>query len=427
MNCAIRPILCAIGILFAPTLQLLAQQGEPQAPERPKPTLEELQKRFEQAEKSHSEEIADLREEIDKLEEEAAAARARAQTPAQQTLSVFNPAITVFGNGLYRHDDRPVYVDNDPSLDRIDDRFSLREAEFDFRAPIDPWADGVFITTLEAETPGRFNAGVEEGYVVLKKLPLLDSAPWGLKVKIGRFRPTFGRFNTIHLHDLPQMTYPRALQTFLGPEGFSADGISGQFFLPSPSDKDVLDATVQLIDGGGIAVAPSNDASNLATLGHIKWFRDLVPGQDLEVGASAWTSNAEDKLYGFDATYRWKPYIAGEWKSFLVGAEVFQADLGDGRHAPHPGGFDLWSQYQIDRNLYVGARFGRAEDLFDESLKTETVGAFLTYYTTEFLRFRLGLEHSRSDVSELDGVDTAFLELNFIYGSHPAEPYWVNR
>src|SRR5262249_54444160 len=140
-----------------------------------------------------------------------------------------------------------------------------------------------------------------------------DEAPGGLKVKIGRFRPTFGRFNTIHLHDLPQMTYPRALQEFLGPEGFNADGISGEFFLPSPSAKDVIDATAQLVDGGNIPVAPSNDPSNVAALAHLKWFRDIADGQDLEIGTSLWSSMAENNLYGLDATYRWKPYVAGEW------------------------------------------------------------------------------------------------------------------
>jgi hypothetical protein len=60
-------------------------------------------------------------------------------------------------------------------------------------------------------------------------------------------------------------------------------------------------------------------------------------------------------------------------------------------------------------------------------LETDTYAAFLTYYTTEFLRLRLGYEHTKSDVAEMDGLDTGWLELNFVFGSHPVEPYWVNR
>ena len=372
-------------------------------------------------------EIEELRDQVDELSDEVAEAARRAQTPAQQSPSIFNPAFTVFGNFLYRLDDRPVYVDDDPAEPRVDDRFSLREVEFDVRAPIDPWADGIVIASFEAETPGEYEAAIEEGYVVLKKLPFLDDAPAGLKLKLGRFRPAFGRFNSIHLHDLPAPTYPLALQEFLGPEGFAADGISGQFFLPSPGEDDVLDLTLQLVDGGEIAISPDGDSSDIAGLAHLKWFHELASERDLEVGASGWTSNAENQLYGLDATYRWKPHEAGEWHSFLVGVELYQASLDGSSFADHPDGYDLWTQYQIGRNLYLGGRFSRADDLADESLDTERYGAFLTHYTTEFLRFRLALEHTESDLVELDGLDSAFLEMNFVYGSHPAEPYWVNR
>jgi hypothetical protein len=426
-----RPALWLACACFGAVARSSAQQSSTQAapppPVQGPPTVEELQKRIDALEKAHQEDLTDLRSQIDDLSDEAAKQRAKSQAPQTQSASAFNPGITVFGNFLGRLDDMPVYIDDNPANARVDDQFILREVELDFRAAIDPWADGVVIATLEADTPGDYTAGVEEGYVVLKKLPFADTAPGGLKLKIGRFRPAFGRFNTIHLHDLPQVTYSRSVQNFLGPEGFIADGVSGEFFLPSPSEADTLDATVQVIDGGNIAVDPSASASDVAVLGHVKWFRDLTPGQDLEVGVSAWSSGAAHQLYGLDATYRWKPYVAGEWKSFLAGAELYQANLDDSMTAPHPFGFDFWSQYQIDRNLYFGVRYDWLEELTDESLKTQSIGAFLTYYTTEFLYFRLGFEHTVSDLATIDGLNTAFLELNFVYGSHPSEPYWVNR
>ena len=67
------------------------------------------------------------------------------------------------------------------------------------------------------------------------------------------------------------------------------------------------------------------------------------------------------------------------------------------------------------------------QELDDENADTDSYAAFWTYYTTEFLRLRLGYEHSESDVPELDGLGTAWFELNFVFGSHPVEPYWVNR
>jgi hypothetical protein len=426
-----RPILCIACLCFGVVERTNAQENQTQAapppPVQGPPTVEELQKRIDDLEKTHAAEMSDLRSELDDMQDEAAQARAKSQVPQTQSASAFNPGITVFGNFLGQIDDMPVFFDDDPANPEVGDTFLLREVEFDFRAAIDPWADGVIIANLEADTPGDYSASIEEGYVVLKKLPLLNDAPAGLKLKIGRFRPSFARFNTIHLHDLPQVTYSRTVQNFLGPEGFTADGVSGQFFLPSPSDADTLDATVQLVDGGNIAIDSNASPSDLAVVSHIKWFRDLVPGQDFELGFSTWTSGVSHQLYGVDATYRWKPYVAGEWKSFIVGTEFFQAVLQDNDLSPHPLGFDFWTQYQLDRNLYLGARYDWIQELADESQTTQTIGAYLTYYTTEFLYFRLGYEHTQSDLAYLDGLNAGFLELNFVYGSHPAEPYWVNR
>src|SRR5438034_5381601 len=62
-------------------------------------------------------------------------------------------------------------------------RSNLREAEIDMRVPVDPYADGVLITSLESETPGRFSVDVEEAYVNIKKLPFLSGSPLGLKLR----------------------------------------------------------------------------------------------------------------------------------------------------------------------------------------------------------------------------------------------------
>ena len=370
--------------------------------------------------------IDDLLFRVEVLEDELAKERS-SRTTVPQSAGIFNPGITVFGNFLTRVDDQPVFVDADPSLERIDDRSHLREVEVDFRAAIDPWADGVVIATFESEVPGAFEAGIEEGYLTLKKLPFLESAPGGLRVKIGRFRPEFGRFNYIHLHDLPQPSYPRALGNFLGPEGLIQEGFSGQFFLPSGSENSTLEGTLQVLDGGGLPLAPDTPGSQVATLGHLKWFRDLGESSNVELGLSGYESDSSHQLFGVDATYKWKPLRSGEWRSFLLGGELFASRLDDPTLGDDPVGYYLWTQYQFDRNVYLGLRYDHAEELADASQSTDATGLFLTYYTTEFLRFRLGLEHTESDVAELDGLNTALLEINFVYGSHPVEPYWVNR
>ncbi len=134
-----------------------------------------------------------------------------------------------------------------------------------------------------------------------------------------------------------------------------------------------------------------------------------------------------DQLFGLDGSLKWKPLSGGEWRSLLVGGELFHSNLDDPALGNDPTGYYLWTQYQFTKNVYLGLRYDSSEELTDAAQHTDTIGSYLTCYTTEFLRFRFGLEHSSSDVPELDGLNTAELELNFVYGSHPVEPYWVNR
>lgn len=391
--------------------------------------IQELSERLGELEEEIAEELDDLQFELEFLEEEGAAATA-APPPQSQNQNVFNPAITIFGNLVGRADDRPVFLDEGDEPERIDDRVNLREVEIDFRAPIDPWADGVVTLAYESEVPGEFETAIEEGYVLLKKLPFLDSAPAGLKLQAGRFRPDFGRTNKLHTHDLPWITRPRSLQTFLGEEGFIQNGVSGRFFLPSPSEDDTLEGTLAVLGGGDIAVDEAAEDSEYGVLGKLGWFRQLAPEHDVELGLSTWQGDSEASLYGADFLYRWRPLEGGNARSFLFGGELFRGDLDELEGEPLDGdplGFYLFSQLQLNPNLYLGARFDRSEELEDESLATDTYSAFVTWYTTEFLRFRLGLEHSESDLAELDDLDTLLFELNFVFGSHPVEPYWVNR
>lgn len=98
-----------------------------------------------------------------------------------------------------------------PSGVAIDDRPFLRTAEFDFRAAVDPYADAAAIATLEDEAGQGFGADVEEGYVVIKRLPILESAPLGLKLKLGRragHRPADQAAGVVRLRPGPAVVAP---------------------------------------------------------------------------------------------------------------------------------------------------------------------------------------------------------------------------
>lgn len=392
-----------------------------------------------------------MSERIEQLEREKTAGPESSAQPVQQTVQsipgALNPAISVIGNFVGRADSKRVFNEDG---DRISNRFNLRETEIDMRAAIDPYADGVLIATLESETPGRFSASVEEGYAVVKKLPFLDEPPLGLKLKVGRFRPLFGKFNILHTHDLP--TTFRSLPTaeFMGEDGFIQNGVSGNFFIPMPWDPDAsLDATLEVLNGGDVAISPGLK-SGISYLGHLRWYRTLLDGHDLELGWSSYYHPANNSVgsadfHGVDFLYRWKPFRLGEYKSFLFGGELMfarraysrasePADVarainlrglqsGDGK----PFGLSLFSQWQLNQRTYAGLRWDQTTTLFDPGLKRWSLTPYLSYYFTEFLRARLSYERRWSDLFTENNRNSFLFELNWVFGSHPPEPFWVNK
>ncbi|MDA0712590.1 MAG: hypothetical protein O2897_01195 [bacterium] len=392
--------------------------------------------------------------------------------------NLFNPGITAFGNFVACAGQG--YPEAANGL--CDQPFMLRELELDLRASVDPWADAVFILAFEpahqhshATEPepkhkhdhdhsyghdhdhdhdhahtheqehsddhkhdeagnhgASFQVEIEEAYITLKKWPLLDSSPLGIQLKIGRFRVPFGRANQIHLHDLPQSTMPLSMQAFLGEHGLIRNGISGSALIPTPGENNSMSLTLQILSSAGLPFSEANISKLPAGLAHWSWFWDLASNHDLEVGASAYVEPVKDaifprQVYGLDASYKWRPFVHGDKKSILVGGEFYAAPKEDDHTKKVNWGFGgfAFAQYQFNEQVYLGLRYDY-RDAFTDKERGQSAGIFLTYYTTEFLRFRLGYEAIYT-VATKEIKNNALLEVNFIFGSHPVEPYWVNR
>jgi hypothetical protein len=420
-----------------------AQQPAPSARQKKPASPADLARRVEQLEA----EVAKLRLQQPEEGEDAEAEEEPAPPPQASAVSpnAFNPTVTIIGNGLYRHDDQEVLVEDAA----IDNQFNLREVELDFRAAVDPFADGVVIVALESEVPGEFEAGVEEGYVRIKRLPVpvLDDPPLALQFKVGRFRPEIGRINVLHLHDLPQMTRPLATEEFFGEEGYVGNGASARLLLPSFDPESAFELTGQLLTGGGAAVA-DGPGDSPATVANLRWFRSFGGEHNVDLSAifhfgrtdPAGEQNAF--TYSADFLYKWKPLRGGEFRSFVLGGQLFASrrdfseeidEDGDGEPDAveegdaSPVGYFAFAQYQLTRTVYLGVRWDDTASIVDDSLRRRAMGGYATWYTSEFLRFRLGYEHRLSDVEEEDGRDTIFAELNFVFGAHPPEPFWVNK
>ncbi len=342
-----------------------------------------------------------------------------------ERLNAFNPRITVFGDFLGRR-----ALGSDELVEdgeQIDNKFRLRETEIDFRADIDPYAKGVVIVAFENET-GEFEAVIEEGYATIEALPF-DIPTFNARLKVGRFRTPFGQMNRLHLHDLMWSEYPLAVQDFLGEEGDVQDGVELQWLAPGVP----IEITGAIVNGENATVLADGDSEDPAYIGRISTFFEISDTMWLSVGGSfLFGYNDQDReqeteLYGADFMFKWAP---SRYRSVVITGEGFYTDREQaGRTEQHASGGYAAIQIQPMENLYFGARYDYS-DFFEQQENDQwAASAWVSFYTTEFLRLRVGVEHRERPTSgggDPD-LDTLFVQFTFVFGSHPTEPFWVNR
>ncbi|MFQ5506945.1 MAG: hypothetical protein ACE5F1_19410, partial [Planctomycetota bacterium] len=341
-------------------------------------------------------ELQRLREEAQR-ESEKGAAPEQAEAPID--LTAFNPRVTVFGDatlaavsGTLRNEDG----------DDVGDRFSLRETELDFRADIDPFAKGVAILALAEETPGVFELEAEEVYASFHALP------WNLKLEAGRFRTSFGQVNRLHTHDLPQTDRPLAVRNFLGEEGDIQNGLRLEYLVPGMAAP-TLRLSYELVNGENDRVLAGPGSDVPAHLGRVAAFFDLGGVSWLELGGSVLGGRAEagggtTLLAGADLLFKWRPAERSELRSLVLQVEAFTLDrklAGQQIHSSGAFGSLLWQQ---DRRWYLGLR-GDWSQFADVDRGDEwALSGWISYYTSEFLRLRLGYEHLESSRQEADDL-----------------------
>lgn len=375
--------------------------------------------------------------------------------PAPPTpLGVLNPALTVAGDLLYRFDSQEVSQHGA----RIDNTVNIREVELDLRAAVDPYANGVVVLALGSEVPGDFHAEIEEAYVTIGRLPLplLDAPPLSLQFKLGRFRTDVGLVNRLHLHDLPWVNRPLVMEELFGDEGYRASGASMRLLLPWFDDDGSLEFVAQVLAGGGIPLAPT-EARFPSAIGNLRVVQ-LIDGEHEFNVAGIFLfartdpeGNLNDFTYAADVLYKWQP-SGSDTRSLVLGGEAFFSNrefLSGSEFHPHHGhddahddshdhdaepevemsndpiGYFAYGQVQVNRRTYVGVRWDDTEKLQDTHMRDQAISAYLTWYASEFLRFRLGYEYGFSN-QEAGARNSAFAQLDFVFGSHPPHPYWVN-
>ncbi|MBI3770638.1 MAG: hypothetical protein HY271_19385 [Deltaproteobacteria bacterium] len=309
-------------------------------------------------------------------------------------------------------------------------RFSFREAEVGFQAPIDPYARAdAFITFDEGESPG-----VEEAYATFLTLP------YNLQARIGKFRLSFGKNNLLHRHALSQTDRPLAEVANFGEEGLSGTGIGVSYLVPNPWDQYVL-VTGEVANGLGEELegaqgiplerpAPGRSLDDFVYVGHAQSFFDLNANNNIEVGGSFLAneprSGTDTRVYGVDLTYRWRPLAQQGYRQFLWRSEGYfthQDTHAAGRSVFDTSGGYTYGEYRLGQTQWVGTRVDWTEIPGTSGKKEWGVYPYFTFSPLEFGYFRVGYEYVRSDRLNDKDSHRVWLQYNFSIGPHAAHAF----
>lgn len=318
--------------------------------------------------------------------------------------------------------------------------FNLESVELYIFAPVDPYFN-LYVAVPVAED----GAELEEAYFVTTALPK------GFQVKGGKFKSGFGRLNSQHPHQWDFADAPLPYRAFTGDEGVIEKGIQ-LTYLPNLPVYTLMG--IEALQGENeVLLGKGEDSGPNAYAAFVKASFDVGKNATLLFGPSVLTGKTktgsvekdtefqgDSTLYGFEATYKWKP---SKEKTFVLQSEYFLRDqsgeLEDTTTTPPT--VDPFTRKQDGlyvQGKYRSGRWGVAArydvlDLFNaDYVRAGTAKEFgpkpwrataaLEYNPSEFSRIRLQYNHDESDRSG-HASNEVFLQFIVGIGAHAAHTF----
>jgi hypothetical protein len=329
------------------------------------------------------------------------------------TSKVFNPDIAVIGNVMGTAGSNPVAPS--PALE-------LHEAEVSFQAVIDPYARADFFVSFRED-----GASLEEGYITFPTIP------GGLLLKAGQLRMPFGKTNGLHPHVLPWPDRPLVMRNLVGGDDGLADAsVSVARLIPNPWL--FLEATGEVNRGQAGNVFSTYQPSDLSYLARLRAYQDITESTNLDLGASftmghnsAGVVGDEDvgrfttRLYGVDATVRYKPLRRSIYRSFVGRTELVWSRRQQFDGVQPAFGYYVSGDYQFARRWYTGLRYDRSDRADDATVLDTGMAAVLTFWPSEFSQLR-GM-YRRTRYAQSQTANEFLFQLQFAIGAHGAHPF----
>jgi len=282
--------------------------------------------------------------------------------------------------------------------------------------------------------------------------------PWGFTGRLGRMKPRIGKVIPVHRDTLDTVDVPLVIQRFFGPEGFSKTGAE----LTKPfsfTDKVSHSIAFGILEGGsgdvhGHEAEEEDDHDEAARMfgesrrhptlyAHLKNYLELTPNSGIEAGVSYLTGGSDTKatfgthVIGTDLTWTWnyadQRHVKLQGESFFGrrsearGDEVEDEELNVTNFPEIDDSDNFWGSYiladwRFHPKWAVGGRFDHVNLIKNEALETKDGydmgwAAYLTFYQSEFARWRLQL-NQRNLTDGKDPILEGFIQGTFAIGEH---------
>ncbi len=298
----------------------------------------------------------------------------------------------------------------------------LNELELQVASVVDPYARAEFLFSFGKDlNTGELGIELEVGTLTSTAIP------FQIQATIGKFKPQFGKINSLHPHYFDFVEFPRMISNFFDSEGMFMEGVSLNWIVPNPFDfYQELVVEVGRVGSEPNASLVQGVTDRLLYTGHLKNFFDLTENATFEIGLSALTG---PNTFGFttnmadiDLTYKWKPIQFNTYHSFIWQTEamISKTDVSVTKTIQTYGAYTFF-EYQIEKRTFVGTRFDYSGLPGLEKSDERTTSLLLRFQPTEFQI--LALEFQNINRNYGPSFNQVVFRAIFGIGTHAAHMY----
>ena len=288
--------------------------------------------------------------------------------------------------------------------------FNFNYAEVLMSSAVDPNFDAFAIFHMSSE-----DFEVDEAYVTTRDLPN------GFKLKAGKFKSAFGRYNEKHQHAWDFSEQTLVYNAFFGAEGIGDAGFQMQWVAPTDT---YLMFGVEAMQGTNELSFGYEKSNNLYN-SYAKTSIDITDYTSILAGVSVLHGKnleGNTNIYATDFTLQTQ---LSSYSSLALQSEYIYRDKEQDINSLKQDGVYAQLVYKYNQNYATGIRYDVLMKTNNEEKNLDMYTGMIEYKPSEFSRIRLeySIDKSKYFDGEQKDVQQLMLEFNVAIGAHGAHNY----